>query len=189
MDYLQEKQKEIKLAQEMVSNRLATDIGDALRKIQERKYDGMQAVPNQSMSQKQPEQSAQQGIQTTIASASKAEVDDKLVKIENFLQRFDKFFSKFYEDTNSRLQDLSKQIIEMNSRINSINTNSVRSSRTEPAQEHQASSSSTSYSNTQMDASSNKEAPKASPRTGRFTDNDVAIDKIFSNANFKMTRK
>src|SRR3989338_9093142 len=110
MDYLQEKQKEIKLAQEMVSNRLATDIGDALRKIQERKYDGRQAVPNQSMSQKQPEQSAQQGIQTTIASASKAEVDDKLVKIENFLQRFDKFFSKFYEDTNSRLQDLSKQI-------------------------------------------------------------------------------
>ncbi|MBS3158177.1 hypothetical protein J4206_02730 [Candidatus Woesearchaeota archaeon] len=143
MEFLEQIQKDRKIAQDLVNNKIAADIGEAFKMIQEKRH--MQ-VKIHSATDQNIDGSLKQGsqIQTTSslhaqpttsntqssqaqeqATQIVSDAAERLVKIEEFLQKFDKFFAKFYEDTNAKLNDFSKSINAVNFQMEELKNRKV----------------------------------------------------------------
>jgi hypothetical protein len=163
MEFLQKAQKEHEIAKSMVRNHLAANVTDAMKKVDS-------PAPHQTVQQP-----------SAFQHADSQKTDDgqkRLEKIEGFLSRFDKFFSKFYEDSNSQLAALSKEVVAMKEEISRIKSQGygTRAASQPPAQANNA-------------AARQQPENKHSPRTGDFKPGDVAIENIFSNAHGKMMKR
>ena len=139
MEFLEQIQKDRKIAQDLVNNKIAGDIGEAFKMIQEKRHMQVKIVPvseqnidgslkinqhAQTQTQTQQTQAQQtQSIQQTAQPTS--ESIERLAKIEEFLHKFDKFFSKYHDDTNAKLSDLTKNLNALNNELQELKNRKV----------------------------------------------------------------
>ncbi|MBI2135955.1 hypothetical protein HYU06_02710 [Candidatus Woesearchaeota archaeon] len=214
MEFLEQIQKDRKIAQDLVNNKIAADIGEAFKMIQEKRHMPVKIIPvseqNINGSLKQSAQAQQPHAQTSSSShssqsqASQEQVSqissdaaERLGKIEEFLQKFDKFFAKFYEDTNAKLNDFSKSINAVNSLLEEVKNRkieqniSIRENTMESADSAAPSESTAIISNHQLKGLEESGVKQSTFRQkeGNYKPEDVSVEMIFNNSHNRLTKR
>ncbi|HIH42476.1 TPA: hypothetical protein HA246_02415 [Candidatus Woesearchaeota archaeon] len=238
MEFLEQIQKDRKIAQDLVNNKIAADIGEAFKMIQEKRHmqvkihsaaeqniDG--SLKHNPQIQQQVEQLHQQAQQTAgnpqtqiISSTQSSQAQEqttqivsdaaeRLVKIEEFLQKFDKFFAKFYEDTNAKLNDFSKSINAVNFQMEELKNRKVETIAVKnPASSSSRSSADDIIAKRQMlglqESEIDLEIPDAKQqqapaqpkqsstfrqKDGNYKPEDVSVEMIFNNSHNRLTKR
>ena len=197
MEFLSQAQKDQALAETMVKNGLAISVPNALEKIknqreQEKGKEQIAAKKAQEQTDVFAGQSAPQAAPEPRPVAAPVQNIDpdlnaRLTKIEGFLEKFDKFFSKFYEETKQKLSDLTKQMNAISSKQQSMNEPTLKEiakdfseqpeKQEQPAAQQQAA------------PAKPQEESKPHPKTGSQDPNKYNIAEIFNNAGNKMNRR
>lgn len=218
MEFLEQIQKDRKIAQDLVNNKIAADIGEAFKMIQEKRHMQVKIVP---VSEQNIDESLRQSPQIQIASSSQAQqtssssqssqsqalqeqvsqissdTAERLVKIEEFLQKFDKFFAKFYEDTNAKLNDFSKSINAVNSQLEEMKNRkteqsiSIRENTMKRVDSAAPSESSAVISNHQLKGLEESGVKQSTFRQkeGNYKPEDVSVEMIFNNSHNRLTKR
>lgn len=233
MEFLEQIQKDRKIAQDLVNNKIAADIGEAFKMIQDRRHmqikthtaaeqniDGSlkQSSQAQTSSSTQVQQIASsiqssqaqttsnpQSSQTEASQEQAAQISsdaaERLVKIEEFLQKFDKFFAKFYDDTNAKLNDFSKSINALNFQMEEAGRRSKKEASAQELPETSvkpvtSSGSASVISNHQLKgleesgvSVKQQSASSFRQKDGNYKPEDVAVEMIFNNSHNRLTKR
>ncbi|MFC1800590.1 hypothetical protein ACFLYT_00895 [Nanoarchaeota archaeon] len=181
MEFLKNSQKDVEVAKTMVKNRLATDLNDAMKQIQERRQVEKGLI--ESAPVEKPVNVAVTSIGTTPSMVAKSD-SERLEEIQAFLKRFDKFFSNFYNDTQAKLSSLTCDVNAMKDQITNLRLY-ARGSQSE----HQAN---LDVREEKVEKKVEKTVEKKenhNPCSGNFKPGDVIIENVFSNAHGRMQKK
>ncbi len=223
MEFLEQIQKDRKIAQDLVNNKIAADIGEAFKMIQEKRHMQVKIVPvseqnidgnlrqspqiqttsssTTSSSQAQQTSSSSQSSQAQASQEQATQIisdaAERLVKIEEFLQKFDKFFAKFYEDTNAKLNDFSKSINAVNSQLEEMKNRkteqsiSIRENTMKRVDSAAPSESSAVISNHQLKGLEESGVKQSTFRQkeGNYKPEDVSVEMIFNNSHNRLTKR
>lgn len=218
MEFLEQIQKDRKIAQDLVNNKIAADIGEAFKMIQEKRHMQAKIVPvseqnideslrqspqiqTTSSSQVQQTSSSSQSFQSQALQEQVSQISsdtaERLVKIEEFLQKFDKFFAKFYEDTNAKLNDFSKSINAVNSQLEEMKNRkteqsiSIRENTMKRVDLAAPSESSAVISNHQLKGLEESGVKQSTFRQkeGNYKPEDVSVEMIFNNSHNRLTKR
>jgi hypothetical protein len=176
MEFLDQLQKDKKVAQDLVDNKIAKDIWEAYKIIHEKQHLNVPSIPIEQHT----EQKSKDEEQTQESEGN----TDRLAKLEEFLQRFDKFFSKFYEGTNTKIGDLTKQMNQLNQELAEL-----RRVKEKPVVIEQSKEENEELQNTEQKEENKEEKTEFRQREGSYSPNDVSVDKIFNNSNNKMMKR
>ena len=139
MEFLDQIQKDRKIAQDLVNNKIAGDIGEAFKMIQEKRHMQVKVIPvseqnidgspkisqHAQIQQTQAQQTTQQIQSASQTTQMPSEAVERLAKIEEFLHKFDKFFSKYHDDTNAKLSDLTRNLNALNNELQELKNRKV----------------------------------------------------------------
>lgn len=187
---MEELQKDMMLAKSMVQNGLASSIDDALRKIRKQKEEKMAQETQQN---------------NTNQTSEQASIDPNMVarvkKMEDVLQDFGKFFMEYKQNQFSKVTDLAKDVNALKDQLSQIQLaiSQLKSGaiKTEPKVEEPVKQEAPQpveqpiQQPQPVQQPQPAQQPKQEPsqRTGHFKSEDVCIEKIFSNADNRMTRR
>lgn len=201
MEFLEQIQKDRKIAQDLVNNKIASDIGEAFKMIQEKRHmqikihTAAEQNIDGSLKQTQAQQSPAQTTSHEQATQITADAAERLIKIEEFLQKFDKFFAKFYEDTNTKLNDFSKSLNALNFQMEETKRKAEKNAQETSIKPANTSESASVISNHQLkglEESGVKQQPASSTfrqKDGNYKPEDVAVEMIFNNSHNRLTKR
>lgn len=181
MEFLQKAQKDLAVAEEMVKNRMAKTVDEALEMMQNQKSDFEQGKIMEGENKTIEEESKEEVKEEPKNEEIKADIpEDRVAKIEQVLEDFGKFFVDYKDETSKKIVEVSEQIAQFREELLEVRAEIQKSKQAQSVER----------------VETVKEAPQVEtkedsshPKQGEFTSKDVEVENIFSNAHGRLNKR